>query len=33
MKPDIGLNIVDGIEEYLIDQNIDDINDIIGCVK
>ena len=33
MKPDIGLSIVDGIEEYLIDQNIDDINDIIGCVK
>lgn len=33
MKPDIGLNIVDGIEGYLIEQNIDDINYIIGCVK
>ena len=32
-KPDISLDILGGIEEYLIRHGISDINDIIGAVK
>ncbi|NLD16911.1 MAG: dihydroorotate dehydrogenase [Tissierellia bacterium] len=32
MKPDIGLDIIDGIEKYLEEQGIDDVNKIIGIV-
>jgi dihydroorotate dehydrogenase (NAD+) catalytic subunit len=31
-KPDVALDIIDGMERFLIEQNIDSVKDIIGCV-
>lgn len=33
IKPDIMIDIVDGIKDYMIKENISDINDFIGSIK
>jgi dihydroorotate dehydrogenase (NAD+) catalytic subunit len=32
MKPDICLDIIEGIEEFMIKENIRDLKEITGCI-
>lgn len=33
IDPEVSIKIIDGIEQYLIDNNIDDVNKLIGALK